>query len=58
MIRHRATQAIAAVAIGAVHTWLYVTLFGYAFTAGAAGRDITILGVAVNILGTPLMHLL
>jgi len=58
MFRQRAMQVLGAVVIGAMHLWLYVTLFGYAFTAGAAGRDNTVLGIAVNILGTPLVHLL
>jgi hypothetical protein len=55
----RAVFLALSLAIAAIHTVLYVGLFGAAFAAGDAGQPIPFISkLAVPILGTPLMHVL
>jgi hypothetical protein len=48
-----------AITIAVIHTWAYLSVFGYAFAIGDSGQQVPAsLGILVNVLGAPLMFLL
>jgi len=55
----RSAIVAGAIAIAVVHTWVYVSVFGYVFAVGDSGQQVPpSLGILVNVLGAPLMFLL